>query len=151
MGYTENLRLGMGTSIAIRCVAEELLMNTLKDIPIIIARAGLEPRPGSILSYGCDGEYFILATQDPYGLLKKETFFFYMQKGLFRNDHWHLIDRKKEGAGLGLFKIFYHSHGISCFCIPGVLTEVLAFIHLKTPLRDVAKMARSIHYFGEGL
>ena len=58
-----------------------------------------------------------------------------------------LIDTKKGGAGLGLFKMLYSSHSVVCNVDPGKTTEVIVLISLIHPVRDFVHLPRSIHYF----
>ena len=69
------------------------------------------------------------------------------KKSCCRSDSANLIDTKKGGAGLGLFKILYSSHALICNVDPGRKTEVIALIDIQHQVRDFSKMARSVHYF----
>jgi len=139
-------------------ITEELLMNAIYDAPVADGRhrygelprttaVDLEPHEYSQLSFGCDGNVFGIAVSDPFGALSKVKLYEYIRKVLRRSDSINLIDRKKGGAGLGLFKILYSCHSLICNVQPHVKTEVIALIDIHSQVRDFSKMARSIHYF----
>lgn len=139
-------------------ITEELLMNAIYDAPVHGGKhryghlprtvpVNLEPNEYAKLSFGCDDIVFAIAVQDPFGSLSRDTVFSYLRKVLRRNDSATLIDEKKGGAGLGLFKILYSCHSMVCNVTPGKTTEVLALIDIRQQLRDFSKMARSIHFF----
>ncbi|RYZ58859.1 MAG: hypothetical protein EOP07_05730 [Proteobacteria bacterium] len=158
--FAEACHLGQHISRVSFGISEELLMNTIYDAP---AAAGIErfqnidqvnsivlqPEEYGELSYACDGQILAIASSDPFGALKKETLLTYLKKVLRREDGEGLIDTKKGGAGLGLFKILYSSHGIVCNVSKGTKTEIMALIDINDPLRDFASLARSIHYFSK--
>jgi hypothetical protein len=158
MRFVEACHLGQHAARMAFGITEELLMNTIYDAPAAagIARFKnveqtqtivLEPSEYGELSFGCDGQILAIATADPFGALRKDTLLSYLKKVLKRDETEGLIDEKKGGAGLGLFKILYSSHGIVCNVKPGSRTEILALIDVNDQLRDFASMARSIHYF----
>lgn len=156
--FAEACHLGQHLARVSFGITEELLMNAIFDAPAAagIARfkdidqtipIALEPSEYGELSYGCDGQILAISSSDPFGALKKETLLKYLKKVLRREDGEGLIDEKKGGAGLGLFKILYSSHGIVCNVSPGKRTEIMAVIDINDPLRDFSSLARSIHYF----
>jgi hypothetical protein len=158
MRFTEACHLGQHAARMAFGITEELLMNTVYDAPAAagIARFKnveqtqaivLEPEEYGELSYACDGQILAISTADPFGALRKETLLTYLKKVLKRDEADGLIDEKRGGAGLGLFKILYSSHGIVCNVDPGKRTEIMALIDVNDQLRDFASMARSIHYF----
>lgn len=156
--FAEACQLGQQLARVSFGISEELLMNAIFDAPqaagierfkdfdqtIPIA---LEPHEYGELSYGCDGQTLVISSSDPFGALKKVTLLKYLKKVLRREDGEGLIDEKKGGAGLGLFKILYSSHGLVCNVSPGKRTEIMAVIDINDPLRDFSTVARSIHYF----
>ncbi len=158
MRFAEACHLGQHAARMAFGITEELLMNTVYDAPAAggVARFQnvaqthaivLEPSEFGELSFACDGQTLAISTVDPFGALKKETLFAYLKKVLKREDSVGLIDQKLGGAGLGLFKILYSSHGIVCNVSAGQRTEIMALIDLNDQLRDFSTMARSIHYF----
>ena len=158
MYCAEEHRLGQFIAKAVFGITEELLMNAIYDAPIAGGRLhyGERPRTASVqldpseyasLAFGCDGATFAIGVSDPFGALKREKLFQYLKKVLRRSDSANLIDTKKSGAGLGLFKILYSSHALVCNIEPGKCTEMIALIDLQQPLRDFSKMPRSVHYF----
>lgn len=139
-------------------VSEELLMNAIYDAPIAGGRSNYEslertthrdllPDEYSTLRFGCDGRLLALSIQDPFGAFPRDKWWLYSRKILKRNDVDGLIDTKKGGAGLGIFKMLYSSHGLVCNVDPGKMTEVIVLIDLTQPVRDFMSMPRSIHYF----
>lgn len=156
--FVEQCNLGQHLAKIAFGIAEELLMNTIYDAPVA---AGLQsftdrdrheawhlgPDEQGEFSYGCDGRVLAIATADPFGALSRDKLIQYTRKILLRRDSANLIDSKKGGAGLGFFKILYSSHALVCNVTPGKRTEIMALIDVAEPLRDFAKMTRSIHYF----
>jgi hypothetical protein len=154
-GIGKNIcRLGSG-------IVEEMLMNAIYDAPVAGGRSFYEDLPRTearqlaedeyaTLSYGADGDILAISIADPFGAFKREKFFSYLQKVLRRHDSDALIDKKKGGAGLGLFKMLYSSHAIICNVEPGKRTEVIALIDLAHSVRDFSQMPRSIHFFSTG-
>lgn len=158
MRFAEACHLGQHAARMAFGITEELLMNTVYDAPAAggVARFQnveqthtimLEPSEFGELSFACDGQILAIGSSDPFGALKKSTLLNYLKKVLKREDSVGLIDEKRGGAGLGLFKILYSSHGIVCNVSKGHRTEIMALIDLNDQLRDFAAMARSIHYF----
>ncbi len=162
MEFAQACHLGQHTSRMAFGITEELLMNTIYDAP---AAGGIErfqnidqttavklkPEEYGSLSFGCDGRVLAISCADPFGALKKSKVFKYLKKVLKRSSTEGLIDDKKGGAGLGLFKILYSSHGIVCNVKAGSKTEIMALIDVNNQLRDFSAMARSIHYFEKKL
>lgn len=156
--FAEACHLGQHISRVAFGITEELLMNTIYDAPLAagiprfqnidqLTSIVLQPEEYGELSYACDGQILAIASSDPFGALRKQTLLSYLKKVLRREDGEGLIDDKKGGAGLGLFKILYSSHGIVCNVAKGQRTEIMALIDINDPLRDFSSLARSIHYF----
>ncbi|SMF62233.1 hypothetical protein [Pseudobacteriovorax antillogorgiicola] len=158
MEFAQACHLGQHTSRMAFGITEELLMNSIYDAP---AAAGIdrfrnidqttaihlqEGEQGQ-LSFACDGRILAISSSDPFGALKKDKVFQYLKKVLKRSSTEGLIDTKRGGAGLGLFKILYSSHAIVCNVEEGKKTEIMALIDVNDQLRDFSTMARSIHYF----
>jgi hypothetical protein len=158
MTFAEENRLGQYMAKLVFGITEELLMNAIYDAPVAGGRhhygelprtttVELRPNEWSRLTYGCDGGVFGISVTDPFGALTRQKLFQYLKKVLRRTDSTNLIDTKKGGAGLGLFKILYSSHALICNVLPGEKTEVMALIDIQHQVRDFSKMARSVHYF----
>jgi hypothetical protein len=158
MKYAQDHKIGQHLSKMIFGISEELLMNAIYDAPVAGGRASFEslPRTAVIslkedeyatLQYGCDGKLFGISVSDPFGALKRDKLFQYLKKVLMRRDSSTLIDNKKGGAGLGIFKILYSSHALVCNVKPRCHTEFIALVDINDQLRDFSKMARSIHFF----
>ena len=158
MRFAEACHLGQHAARMAFGITEELLMNTVYDAPAAggIKRFAqveqthsivLEPEEYGELSYACDGQLLAISTSDPFGALQKATLLKYVKKVLKRDESVGLIDEKRGGAGLGLFKILYSSHGLICNVSKGKKTEIIALIDVNDQLRDFSSMARSIQYF----
>lgn len=156
--FCEGKTLSKHAARAVTTIAEEFFMNAVFDAPVAsglesfvhLARGDerdfskLQRKPE--LCFLWDGDTAVVQARDPFGALKAETFYEYMAKIKKRSEGEEYIDQKEMGAGLGLLKVLYHSHGIVCRVKKGVETEVSAFLFTKSHLRDFAKMARSIQY-----
>ncbi len=158
MNFAEENRLGQYMAKLVFGITEELLMNAIYDAPVagghhhygeLPRTTSVELRPDeySKLNFGCDGSVFGISVADPFGALTRQKLFQYLKKVLRRSDSTNLIDTKKGGAGLGLFKILYSSHSLICNVEPQKCTEVMALIDIQHQVRDFSKMARSVHYF----
>lgn len=158
MNFAEENRLGQYIAKLVFGITEELLMNAIYDAPVAGGKhhygelprttsIELQPSEYSTLSFGCDGSVFGIAVTDPFGSLRRDKLFQYLKKVLRRGDSANLIDTKKGGAGLGLFKILYSSHSLIVNVQPQRYTEVMALIDIQQQVRDFSKMARSVHYF----
>ena len=158
MKTAEDAGLSQHLSKLIFGITEELLMNAIYDAPVASGNTyyhelprttsiELKPHEYSTLSYAFDCNTFAIAVQDPFGALKRDKFFQYLKKVISRADATHLIDSKKGGAGLGLFKILYSSHSLVCNIEAQKRTEVIALIDAHHQIRDFSKMPRSVHYF----
>lgn len=158
MNFAEENRLGQYMAKLVFGITEELLMNAIYDAPVAGGRhhygelprttvVELKPNEYARLTFGCDGQVFGISVVDPFGALTREKLFQYLKKVLRRGDSANLIDTKKGGAGLGLFKILYSSHSLICNVQHEQRTEVMALIDIQHQVRDFSKMARSVHYF----
>lgn len=139
-------------------ITEELIMNVVYDAPVAGGRVHYEklerheardlaPDEYAKLRYACDGTLVAISTVDPFGAFALQKWRYYTRKILKRDDTDNLIDTKKGGAGLGLFKMLYSSHAVVCNVEPGKRTEVIVLMDLRHPIKDFAQMPRSIHYF----
>ncbi len=156
--FASSCRLSSYLSKMIWGISEEMLMNAIYDAPAAAGierfqglprttRVTLEPNECATLSFGCDGEMFAMSSSDPFGVLKKERLLTYLKKVLKRDQSDDIIDTKAGGAGLGLFKILYSCHDITCNVSEGRQTEIIALIEVDQQIRDFAKMPRSIHFY----
>lgn len=156
--WVEACGLGKNISRLATGICEELLMNAIYDAPVAGGRTHYEAMERrekrdlaedewATLKFGCDGRLFAISICDPFGAFARDRWFSYLRKVLKRNDTDQLIDTKKGGAGLGLFKMLYSSHGLVCNVAPGKATEVIVIIATNLPVRDFVHMPRSIHYF----
>lgn len=147
--FAQSKKVGTHLSKILKGISEELLMNALLDAPHAAKQLNnqAEIEDASFLEFGCDTHCFAISVQDPYGALSKHKLFTYLKKVLVREDESQLIDTKKEGAGLGLFKIFYSSHALVCNVVPGKKTEVMSLVDLSFKVKDFSKIAKSIYFF----
>lgn len=156
--WVEACGLGKNISRLASGICEEMLMNAIYDAPVAGGRTHYEAMERrekrnlaedewATLKYGFDGRIFAISIQDPFGAFERDRWFSYLRKVLKRNDTEQLIDTKKGGAGLGLFKMLYSSHGVVCNVQPGKMTEVIVLIAINSPVRDFVHTPRSIHYF----
>ena len=157
--YADFLKMKNPISKMISSACEELLMNVIYDAPVDSSgnhlyasfhrskQVVLTPEQYSTISFGCDGKYFVLGVADPFGGFQRETFFKYVQKILMKQDNVELMDDKEGGAGLGVYKLFHSCHSLICNILPKQKTEVLLVVDCSLPIKDVYKMARSLHYF----
>lgn len=133
---------------AIGQVCEELLMNALYDAPVdengnqIFAEIDphdrttkRSPKPVSI-RYAVTDTQFAIAVRDRFGRLAKNTILAYIDKCLRSPAQ---IDRKKYGAGLGLYLVANAAAAYVVNVAYGVATEVVCTFDRKTraPLRLV--------------
>lgn len=158
MEYANHHKLGNYRAKLAFGITEELLMNATYDA---LAVSGIEKyqnlreHPNTVLDpehrprlyYGCDGSIFAISVKDPFGLINNLTFNLYLKKVLSRNDSSKIIDTKKEGAGLGLFKILFSSHSLICNVENKKFTEMISIIDLSSKVKDFSRMTRSIHFF----
>jgi hypothetical protein len=158
MQFAEQNKFGSYLSRLVYGITEELLMNAIYDAPqaanvadyIDLPRTSpivLKPEYQASLSFGCDGQTFAIGIRDPFGAFTHAKFFAYMKKVLKKRDSEDLIDSKKGGAGLGLFKILYSSHSLVCNVDPGKATEVIALIDINEQVRDFSKVPRTVCFF----
>lgn len=124
-------------------IAEEMLMNAEKNAPPTIKA----PSQTSIsLTCEYNEHIFLLSAKDPYGSLSASIFFQYVMRQPGSTGE-HLIETKRSGAGLGLYKIIHSSHGLLCHVQENVKTEMTSVFFPKMPLLKVKKQPRLIQYF----
>jgi hypothetical protein len=160
MEYSNANKVGTYRSKLAFSISEELLMNATYDA---LAAAEIEkyknirekpetvldPEHRSLLQYACDGKILAIGVKDPFGLLKREKYYQYLKKVLSRDDSTKIIDTKKGGAGLGLFKILFSCHSLICNVDENNFTEMIAIIDLSSKVKDFSRMTRSIHFFNK--
>lgn len=149
--FAESLGINQMGCRNIFSICEELLMNMMIDAPresITLGITGREQLPAT-LRCGFDGSVFFICAEDPYGALRRKTFYRYVGKTILRHNPDQLLDRKPDGAGIGIVKILSGCHGLFCRVKKGYSTEVMAAIDSKEHLRDLATMARSLHFYGD--
>lgn len=147
MSFAHARHLGQHISRMAFGITEELLMNAIFDAPAAAGLKSSSKEEPTLLRYACDSRTLAISTIDPFGALKREKLFSYIKKVLKRTESEGLIDNKKSGAGLGLFKVLYSCHSLVCNIKPKQKTEIMALIDLTDQLRDFSSMPRSVHYF----
>lgn len=156
--YVIEQGLSQHTASTIRKICEEMLMNAIYDAPRAAGRpvpgdaqsrgnVELAPNDQAVLEIGYDGDVVAIGIRDPFGLFQRNQFFQYARKVLHRTNSDEILDKKSEGAGIGLMTLYFNSHGLVCNVAPGKATEVIALIDTRMKSRDFEKVARSIHYF----
>jgi hypothetical protein len=141
-------------------VAEELLMNMIYDAPTdekgvpkynhldrSIA-VQLKENEQGFFRYGCDGTLAAISAVDPFGGLKRETIFGYLQtcaEGVYGKMN---REQNKGGAGMGLFQIFKCSDLIVYNVRSHKKTEVIAFFNLD-PKQINKERPASLHFFAD--
>lgn len=130
-------------------ISEELLMNVMIDAPRESAKLGLTGREQlpATLRCGFDGSTFFICAEDPFGALRRAKFYEYVGKTILRHNPEALLDRKADGAGIGIVRILSGCHGLFCRVKKGFSTEVMATIDSREHLRDLGSMARSLHFY----
>jgi hypothetical protein len=154
--YAEQARFRRHTRLSIGQVCEELLMNALYDAPVDDSGRPLfadvdpharsligSPRPVSI-RYAATENQFAIAVRDRFGRLAKSTILSYIHKCLHSSEQ---IDRKTQGAGLGLFMVANATATYVVNVAHDVATEVICTFDRapRSPLRLVGVF---VHPFG---
>ncbi len=124
-------------------IAEEMLMNAEKNA--IPTQKSPSQAPIS-LTCEYNNHLFLISTKDPYGSFSASKFFDYVMRQTGHNGE-HLIESKKNGAGLGLYKIIHSCHGLLCHVQENIQTEVTSVFFPKVPILKVEKQPRLIQYF----
>lgn len=156
--YAERQKMRRQVRGAIGSACEELLMNALYDAPVDAfgksVFANVEPhqrtqqpspRPVSI-RFAATDQLFAIAVRDRFGRLAKNTIISYLEKCISRPNQ---IDRKIQGAGLGLYLVASAASSYVVNVAYGVATEVVCTFDrgVKTSLRLVGVF---VHPSGAG-
>ncbi len=144
--FAERQKMRRQVRGAIGSACEELLMNALYDAPVDAAGQAVfanvdpherkqqsSPRPVSI-RYAATDQLFAIAVRDRFGRLAKNTIISYLEKCISQPNQ---IDRKKQGAGLGLYLVASSASSYVVNVAYGVATEVVCTFDrgVKTSLR----------------
>lgn len=150
-GFAESVGMSQMGCRNIFGICEELLMNMMIDAPREAEALGITGRDQEhgILRCGFDGSVFYICAADPYGALRRDTFYRYVGKTMLRHSPDKLLDTKSDGAGIGMVRILSGCHGLLCRVKKGLRTEVMATIDSREHLRDLGTMARSIHFYSD--
>ncbi|MCB9646997.1 MAG: hypothetical protein H6730_10435 [Deltaproteobacteria bacterium] len=146
---------------AISAVADELLTNALYNAPV--DRAGdprhadwprtrpvrLDAAEAAELRFGCDGECFALAVEDPFGTLAPER----ARQHLAESLQMRTVPVREGpgGAGLGLFEVLSSVSHLLIDVAPGRRTEVLALLDVRGGYRRLMEGPRTLDIFVEGV
>lgn len=138
-------------------VADELLMNALYDAPVnkegkpLYAhlprseRVQLEPDQ-AWLQYGSDGRYFAIACRDHFGALKAQTVVQYLRK-CFSHDEYQVNTQQSGGGGVGFYMIFQSISQLVINIDPGVMTETMGLIDIRSMYREAKSRSKSFNIF----
>ncbi|SMF36785.1 CBS domain-containing protein [Pseudobacteriovorax antillogorgiicola] len=154
--YFRDVGLTKALTTRISMVAEELLLNAIYDAPVdqdgealyntLDRRVAVKLRPEQMahFTYGCDGSYVGVAAIDPFGSIKKNTVFKYLESCY--SDQAGSVDTTKGGAGRGLYMIVEGADLVVFNVRPGFRTEVAAFFAIDR--HEAKRIGRSsFHYF----
>jgi hypothetical protein len=148
LDFAQSSKMRRQVRNAIGQVCEELLMNALYDAPVDGKGTQLfaevdphdrvktrSPRPVSI-RYAATDKQFAIAVRDRFGRLAKNTILSYIDKCMNSPVQ---IDRKKYGAGLGLYLVANAAASFVANVAYGIATEVVCTFDrgAKAPLRLV--------------
>lgn len=144
--FAERQKMRRQVRGAIGSACEELLMNALYDAPVDASGKPIfaevdphqrtqqqSPRPVSI-RFAATDQLFAIAVRDRFGRLAKNTIISYLEKCISRPNQ---IDRKVQGAGLGLYLVANSASSYVVNVAYGVATEVVCTFDrgVKTSLR----------------
>lgn len=137
-------------------VIEELLMNAIYDAPVdaqghplynhLPRTTSIELRPEeqATLRYAFDGLLLGVSVEDPFGMLSRQIILDYLESCY--EGKAGSLNKKKGGAGRGLFQIINASDLMVINVKPGIKTEVISFFNLD-PAKADDKKTSSLHYF----
>lgn len=128
---------------------DEMLMNALYDAPVDAQGrplfAGVSPRARIALrsehtaevQYAYDDKRFAISVRDAFGTLERRTVVGILHKCAHAE---RPIDRKVEGAGLGLYLMVYAATAVFFHVLPGIATEVICLFDMDPPGRALAAL-----------
>ncbi len=104
----------------------------------------LEPAERGRLDFAYDGRHFVIAQQDPFGALCRQTVLTYLERCLVQTP-----DRQPGagGAGMGLFRVYRALSKLVFNVCPGVRTEIIGFIDLEQSFKRFRTQPKSLHFF----
>jgi hypothetical protein len=157
--YAKELKLPSSLVKNIRGVSEELLMNAVFDapestkLPEFANRKRdqdypIEERHRPLIRYGCDLQVFAVSVEDPFGSYTPQSFYEYLRKVTIKdNKNEDIIDRHKEGAGLGLLRTYFAASSLVCSVDQYKRTEVTVLFDLSDKQSSLDHHSRSIHFY----
>ncbi len=128
---------------------DEMLANALYAAPVDAqgrplfqgvsprARIALRSEHSAAVQYACDGKRFALSVRDVFGTLERQTVLGYLHKCAHAG---RPVDRKVEGAGLGLYLMLHAATAVFFHVLPGMATEVLCWFDVDAPGRAFAQL-----------
>jgi hypothetical protein len=157
-GLLSSMQVSQTIATDIINVADELLLNAIVHAPRDAEGrekyANVGPASDLVLArneyvsltYGCDGQRFMLGVTDEFGELQRETLYRYVSKG-FSGDKLTPED-KVSGAGLGLTLAFRGIHQLICNVHVSRRTEIIAGWYLPvTSTLEFRRVGKSFNLF----
>lgn len=136
-------------------VLDEFLMNAIWDanparsqkersLPVF-----LRPAESVRVSWGVDGKTLALGVADPFGSLKKEVLYQYLDDVLGSARRREVkVNTTGPGAGIGLHMVFRRVSGVVVNTSPGETTEFVALFDLTRSPRYLSQNPKTFHFFG---
>lgn len=128
-------------------VADEMLMNILKDAPTYFAKVfpggNTEGRTSS-LTLAHDNERLLIWTEDDYGSLVVDKLLNRLRE-CYADTLVEALDKPGEGAGLGCRIIFDLSVSMSMFVKPGKKTVFCALLPLGLSFKKQQLIPKNLH------
>jgi hypothetical protein len=147
--FAEQCGLPRGHREPIAQCVDEMLSNALYDAPVDTrgkplfqgvsprARIALRSEHSAAVHYACDGKRLAISVRDVFGTLDRRTVLGYLHKCAHAE---RPIDRKVEGAGLGLYLMVHAATAVSFHVLPGMATEVLCWFDVAAPSHAFAQL-----------
>ena len=131
-----------------QCI-DEMLSNALYDAPVDArgrrlfqgvsprARIALRTEHSAQVQYACDDRRFAIAVRDAFGTLQRQTVLGHLERAARGEAP---VDRKIEGAGLGLYLMVHAATAVYFHVLPGIATEVVCAFDVDAPGRALAQL-----------
>lgn len=142
---------------AISLVADELLMNAIFNAPrdrqgkpkyVDIDRGAefsLDSDEYVDFRFACDGRYVALSVQDKFGTLDRDVIVRYLEQSFMGKQA--SIEKKRMGAGLGLYMVFNSITQLTFNIHAQKKTEVIALFYVRSGARAFKSSGRSLNIF----
>jgi len=99
-----------------------------------------------IFRYACDGVLLAVSVEDPFGVFSRQTILDYLQSCYDGRAGTLQGERKKGGAGRGLFHIMETADLVAINVKARIKTEVIAIFNIDSN-KQRGKAPTSFHYF----